>query len=331
MRSASLIIFLVILLSGCAAYKFHHGEPPYDKGYVVSRDSYTILEYTLGKDNSVPNRKLAKERFNRRRLSVEDYYKKMGNIENRFKMAFLDPAIMMLKLAGGICRLPFIAVSDYRYEHDPKYREKIKAMEQAQDAKEEGRINKLKEELNSYIQKDLAAEPTVASTVSPVNVVTHPAKRKSAENKTQKKERLLERKAQAEKRAIEKMESKKLKEEKKAGVLAAKQLRKEAAIHEEKQGKNLSQEIKAVIIAKPERGLSPLKVHFYADRSFSLAGKIVSYSWDFGDTDTSSKIDPINIYYSGSSEPRYFTVSLTVKDSKGNTATSTKVIEVLNK
>ena len=107
---------LALLLSGCATYKFHRGQKPYEKGYVVSRYNYTILEYTVGKDNSVPeDMGIARKRFKRRHRMVEHYYKKMGEIENRFKETFFDPPIMFLKFIGGVFRFPCILISDYRY------------------------------------------------------------------------------------------------------------------------------------------------------------------------------------------------------------------------
>jgi hypothetical protein len=151
--------FCILNFLGCATYKFKLGTVPYDKGYVVLRDDYTIPEYTLGKDNSVSNNlDLAKDRFKRRKNMVEHYYKKMGYIENNFKMTFWNPCILFLKAIGGVFRLPSIAISDYKYEHNPKYREKIIRMEQEEDTKEEMRTQKLKEQLNNYIQKDLAKE-----------------------------------------------------------------------------------------------------------------------------------------------------------------------------
>jgi len=155
------IVFLVVLavfLSGCATYKFHHGKAPYDKGYVVLRDDYTILEYTIGKDKTVPNLELARERFKKRKNMVEHYYKKMGYIENNLKMTFWDPPVLFLKFIGGVFRLPSIAIADYKYEHNPQYREKIIKMQQEQDASEEARIQKLKDTLNIYIEKELAKE-----------------------------------------------------------------------------------------------------------------------------------------------------------------------------
>jgi hypothetical protein len=152
------LLISIVFLSGCATYNFHYGKAPHDKGYVVWRDNYPILEYTIGKDNNVPDFSLAKERFKRRRKIVEHYYKKMGYIENHFKMAFWDPCVMFLKLIGGVFRLPFIAISDYRYGHNPEYKANIDRREEVREVLEEARIGKLKEKLNIYIQKDLGQE-----------------------------------------------------------------------------------------------------------------------------------------------------------------------------
>jgi len=158
MKKWLLLFLLLSILGGCASYKFKRGQAPYDKGYVASRDDYTILEYTVGSNNTVPSLALARDRFSRRRGTVEDYYKKMGYIENRFKMVFVDPCIFALKLIGGIFRMPFVAIADYKYEHNPEYRQKIKKMEEERDLKEEGRLQKLKEELHAYITEELAKE-----------------------------------------------------------------------------------------------------------------------------------------------------------------------------
>lgn len=158
MKKTIFLVLLAVSLSGCATYKFHHGKEPYDKGYVASRDDKTILEYTIGKDNSVPRLALARERFKKRKNTVEHYYKKMGYIEDKLKMTFWDPPTLFLKFIGGVFRLPSIAISDYKYEHNPQYREKIIKIQQEKDAREEARIQKLKQELNIYIQEELATE-----------------------------------------------------------------------------------------------------------------------------------------------------------------------------
>lgn len=159
MKRTTILFLLVVFVSGCATYKFQRAEGPFNKGYVVLRDDYKIPEYTLGKDNIIPdNLELAKERFRKRRNIVEHYYKKMGYIENRFKMIFVDPCILFVKMIGGAFRLPFIAVSDYKYEHNPAYREKTLKMEQERESREEKHIQKLQDKLNIYIQQELNRE-----------------------------------------------------------------------------------------------------------------------------------------------------------------------------
>lgn len=160
MKKIAIFLLSFLFLSGCATYKFNTGEKPYDKGYVVTRDGYKIIEYTIGKDNSVPAElSQAKERFKRRRRLVEDSYKKMGYIENRFKMAVWDPAVYFVKIVGGVFRLPSVAISDYRYRRNPQYRERIRKLEAEKDVVEEARLNKLKAKLDTYINNDLAKEP----------------------------------------------------------------------------------------------------------------------------------------------------------------------------
>lgn len=301
-----IFLFLgILILPGCATYKFHRGEVPYDKGYVVSRDGYTILEYTAGKDNSVPNLQLAKERFKRRKAMVEHYYKKMGYIENRFKMTFWNPPIMLLKAIGGTFRLPFVAISDYKYEHNRNYREKVRKIEEEKEAREELRIEKLKDKLNTYIENvenKLAKEGDV---VKPMPVaIEQPV--------ISQKEETVEPVPEKEKAFPEE-----------AGL----------PVQAEKEpiGARPKDSPLAVIIAKPAKGYAPLTVRFSGSRSTSPYGRIVSYFWDFGDGDTSAKVNPSNTYYSGSFAPQYFTVTLTVEDDKGNIAKATANIEVRNK
>jgi hypothetical protein len=153
-----LFLVIVLLSSGCATYKFQHGKPPYDKGYVASREGYAILEYTVGKDNTVPDIGLAKERFKRRKGTVEDYYKKMGRIENRFKEQVWNRIVMFAKFMGSVLSMPGRIISAYKYENNPEYRAKIQKLEAENYALEEAHINKLKEELDTYIQEDLSKE-----------------------------------------------------------------------------------------------------------------------------------------------------------------------------
>jgi hypothetical protein len=149
-------VAIVILCCGCATYRFGRGQPPYDKGYVVSRQGQIIPEYTLGENDSVPELAVAKERFKRRREVVEGYYKKMGIIANLFKENFADRAVAIGKIVGGVFMTPATLISDYRYERDPEYRRKVRQLEDEQEAQLEVKIRKLKEELYIYIQQDLA-------------------------------------------------------------------------------------------------------------------------------------------------------------------------------
>jgi len=373
-KLALLPLLLSIFLSGCATYKFHHGQVPYDKGYVVSRDDYTIVEYTIGAQNSVPERKSAKVRFLRRRHTVEDFYKRMGKIENRFKMAVADPAVMFLKLIGGVFRLPFIAISDYRYEHNPQYRERVKKLEKEKDAQEEARVKHLQEKLDAYIQKDLEKKEPVSNLA--LVVTKEPLKptetKLAVEEKVEVQKAVAAPIAQEEKTAVSKFEEapqiekqsvveQKPQEEK---TLAIEQIpesapvdvvmepKEDAAVVKERTVEALTQKkekeadaafsraavlqnasspLKAMIVARPSKGISPLKVHFYGNQSRSRVGKIVSYTWDFGDGDTSIRVNPANTFYSGSFTPKIFNVTLTVTDNKRNTATTSIAIEVLNK
>ena len=294
-------IFLIILaglfLSGCATYSFRKGESPYNNGFVAARYDRVLPEYTLGKDNSVPDEKIAKERFQRRRKQVEAYYKKMGYIENRFKQMFVDPPVLIFQTTIGIFRMPAIAIRDYKYNHDPLYKAKVDKKDDAAYKAEKERLKALKAELNSYIQKDLeknegvvpSAAAVVAAPAAVVPAAAEPVKEKPVEAKQEVK--------QPAQQSVQIPPS-----------------------------NNLPV---AVIIAKPLKGLSPLTVQFSAAKSSSPNGRIVSYSWDFGDGDSSSRKKTSNTYLSTTYGSRKFTATLTVNDDKGAQASSSAVIEVL--
>lgn len=338
MKKTIVLILSALFLSGCATYKFQKGQPPYDKGYVASREGYTIIEYTIGQDNTVaPNVALAKERFKRRHRVVEHYYKKMGNIENRFKEAVVDYPVMFFKLALGVFKMPGIAVKDFRYERNPKYRERIDKLDEEKEAQEQARIKKLKDALDDYIQKDLKREEPAVQLKQeiPVQMQVEKTAIESIPPVANEVEETKVKKTQTEKEVARPVVDE---TETKAPVLE-KIEPKEAQQPEEPIKKvpqaakepDMDLQIKAIISARPEKGFSPLMVHFSGNKSHSKSGKIIFYSWDFGDGDTSTKENPVNTYYSGSFEPKEFTVALTVQDSTGNTASTTTAIKVLNK
>ena len=77
------------------------------------------------------------------------------------------------------------------------------------------------------------------------------------------------------------------------------------------------------ISATPTSGNSPLFVNFASSAS-DPDGFIASYSWTFGDGNTSSSINPTNTYQSAGS----YTARLTVTDNAGATASATVQINV---
>ncbi|MCM8796850.1 MAG: PKD domain-containing protein [Candidatus Omnitrophica bacterium] len=343
MKKIAVLFLLIIFSAGCASvYKYHTGKPPFNQGYVVSRRGYVIPEYTLGKDNSVPaDIKVAQQRFQRRKDTVEDYYKKMGHIKNGFKATVIDSVFMTGEFILGILRWPFTAISDYRYNHNPQYRHKMDRLEQEKENRETERIRRLKVALNKYIEQDLVTKEGLVPTSSPVEekTVSGQVERNTQEissaelqaGETHQQAASLVKKEAAETEA----------EEISAAGLPKGEAQQSSVVSESAALKKLEEEmiqqkisyspVKCIIVAKPIKGFSPLTVRFNGKKSYSSAGKIVSYAWDFGDGDASTKPNPINTYYSGSVDPRQFTATLTVLDAKGNSATSAVTIEVLNK
>ena len=356
----------VFLLSGCASYKFQRGKSPYDAGYVVYRDNFPLVAYTAGPGNSVPSDlTVAQERFKRRRQAIEGYEKKMGNMDSRLKQAFWGYPVMMVKVVTGIFRLPFIAANDYRYGHNPRYRQKVQEARDKADLDEETRTQKLKKAEEDFITKDLeveglvqerstaAAEPLSISSqaqapvkeTAPEAKIAVPAQASLAEPQPTQEVAQLEHAVVEKKSALEQVETNvalpaqdaapaealKPKPVKKVKAPKAPAVKKQKTVALRKNVLESPVVIKAVIIAKPVRGYSPLRVAFSAGRSKSTSGRLVAYSWDFGDSDTSLKKNPTNTYWSASVEPQRFTVTLTVSDDKGNSDIATQEIEVLNK
>ncbi len=83
----------------------------------------------------------------------------------------------------------------------------------------------------------------------------------------------------------------------------------------------------ASFTATPASGTSPLVVHFDASASTDPDGQIVSYFWDFGDTQTGSGV-ALDHTFTVQSESKVFTVILTVTDDDGATDQASKNIAV---
>ncbi|MCX5709425.1 MAG: PKD domain-containing protein [Candidatus Omnitrophica bacterium] len=315
MKKAIALLLFSFLLSGCVTYKFQQGKAPYDKGYVVTRSGYQIPEYTVGKNNAVPDLDVAKERFKRRRKTVESYYMNMGIIESRLKEYLWNPPVTIVKVVGGIFRMPFVMANDRKYERDPKYRAEVNKNEDEDFEKEKARIKALREELNIYVEKDLLIEeqkPEVKAVPPPeVKAVPQPEVKVVPTAAPEAVPAEGAKPAQPPVEPVaEKIETPPPPETKPPVILSAPV---------------------PVIVARPMKGFSPLKVQFYATQSHSANGRIVSYEWDFGDGDTSRLAKPVNTYLSATYGSRIFTVTLTVTDAKAQTASTTASIEVLTK
>lgn len=82
----------------------------------------------------------------------------------------------------------------------------------------------------------------------------------------------------------------------------------------------------ASFTATPQSGPAPLHVVFDASASHDDDGTIVSYLWDFGDTQTGSAVAPTHDYTQTPS--RAYNVVLTVTDNAGATDTAAHYVTV---
>lgn len=80
----------------------------------------------------------------------------------------------------------------------------------------------------------------------------------------------------------------------------------------------------AIAVANPTSGYAPLAVSFDGSRSTDPDGKIVSYSWDFGDGYTGTGATASHTYTAKGT----YTARLTVADDKGATATTSVTVTV---
>jgi len=347
-----MFMMLGIFLSGCATYKFEKASAPNGQGYIVSYDDKSIPEYTLGQKKSYPEMDLAKKRFSQRRAQVEYYYKQMGQIQSRIKEYLWEPPALLVSFVGGVLRWPFIAVADYKYNHNPGYRARVDKLEEQKEAKEKARKGALKAKLDAYIEEELskesspaqetkdaqiaqpkvnaAAVPTVAEKPQPAPVAAIvPAPADNAADSASKGQPKISVEPQAESIPVVSapVVEPAVKVEQPEAVNPQPAPEKKQEIVVGPVNPDLPQ---AVIVAQPQKGASPLKVKFQGSRSTSRNAKIIAYNWDFGDGDTSTRKNPVNTYWSAAYGSRKFTATLTVKDDKGQSASSSVEIELLN-
>ena len=343
------LLILAFVLSGCTTYKFQKTTSG-SLGYLACYDGYPIPEYTSGKEKSLPpDLTLAKERFKRRQTTVEYYYKQMDQIESRLKAFLWEPPAMIAGFIGGVFRWPFIAVADYKYNHSLKYKTKIDKQDEEKEELETARVNNLRKKLDAYIAEDLSKEPLArreagAVVVAPKSqpevlpATQEPAKPAAAlpvipevvpktETAPVSPQTASEPAAPAavtkEEPAVQPAEAPA------AAVQPAAETK--PVIVETPVAKTAPEPTVAIITAQPAKGYSPLKVNFSGQKSHSKSGKIVSYLWDFGDGDTSTKKNPENTYWSTTFGSRSFTVTLTVRDQAGSVSSITSTIEVITR
>ena len=146
-----------VFLNGCAVHRFEKSSKL--GGYVVARFGYVIPEYTVDLENKAPQDfGAAKRRLERRNDTVETYYLRMGQIESYFRRYIWHfPSIMWRGFANTLT-MPFHIVSEYRYDNNPAYRERIDKLDAQQKAREDARLDKLREELKDFIRRDLEKE-----------------------------------------------------------------------------------------------------------------------------------------------------------------------------
>jgi hypothetical protein len=320
MKKGICIALMVLLSCGCSTYKLQRGQKPYDQGYVMARDGIVVAEYTVGKDNTVPrDKKLAEERFKRRRRTVERCYKQMGRMDERIEQ-YPQYLLLPFRALFSVLTTPWRLYKEYKYAHDKNYRDAVDAAEEKKDQIEQARVKQVEQGLKAYLERDLKAESGVEAVPAAPEEAALPqesGKPATAEPAADAGLTLSAGPAPAKaKKALRQRQPRQ----------RQKPIEKKAA-----RAESAHADIKAVIVARPARGYSPLKVSFSCAGSSSRAGKIIACEWDFGDGDKSSLKSPVNTYYSASSQPRQFPVTVTVRDSKGNTASSSVIIEVLNK
>ena len=154
-----LLVFFCALFffSGCAVHTFQKSET--FGGYTVARFGYVIPEYTVDLDNKAPeDRGKAKIRYLRRKAAVENYYLKMGQIEDYLTRYITHFPKIIWSVFANTLKMPFHIVSEYRYEHNEAYRKRIDQQDALAEAEENERIKKLKDQLYEFLKIDLEKE-----------------------------------------------------------------------------------------------------------------------------------------------------------------------------
>lgn len=133
----------------------------------MARFGYVIPEYTVDSNNKAPEDfNLAKDRYKRRKDTVEVYYLRMNQIESYLRRYVGHFPAIMWSIFANTFKMPFHIVSEYRYEHNEEYRKRIDDLDREEKAREDARIAKLKNELNGFLKQDLEKEKQPSDTLS---------------------------------------------------------------------------------------------------------------------------------------------------------------------
>jgi len=162
------LLIISLILSGCTVHRFQKSEKY--GGQTVARFGYIIPEYTVDLENKAPQDfALARSRFTRRHDMVEIYYIRMGQIESYGRRYLTHFPRMMWSIFANTIKLPAHIISEYRYDTNEKYREKIDALDAKVKAKEDAKTSQIKEQLKEFIRQDLEKEQPALKTLPPEN------------------------------------------------------------------------------------------------------------------------------------------------------------------
>jgi hypothetical protein len=95
---------------------------------------------------------------------------------------------------------------------------------------------------------------------------------------------------------------------------------------------NFSGNLKPVVEVSPDLayGQSPLTVQFDTDGTYDPEGDPLTFSWDFGDGESSTTIHPSHNYESPNNDPISFTTTLTVRDTADNVVLKNILVSLNN-
>ena len=168
LKNKTIALIVCLVFGGCTVHRFQKSEKY--GGQTVARFGYIIPEYTVDLENKAPqDLALARSRFTRRHDMVEIYYIRMGQIESYGRRYLTHFPRMMWSILANTIKLPAHIISEYRYDTNERYRNKIDALDAEAKAREDAKTNQIKEQLKEFIRQDLEKEQSALKTLPPEN------------------------------------------------------------------------------------------------------------------------------------------------------------------